>query len=162
MLARAAAATEAAGVKVDWIRSDAAHFSLPERRDGAICLCEGAFGLLGAKDDSIGQLRSILSNISRSLKPGAKAVLIVLNGAAMLRRSTNEDVAEGRFDPLTMVWSSEYPERGSLPFRFESGHSCRRGSFSSSALRACPSSTCGAGLRGAGVGGNSTSTRWRS
>ncbi|MGC9515363.1 class I SAM-dependent methyltransferase [Methanocrinis sp.] len=33
---------------------------------------EGAFGLLGAKDDPIGQPLSILSNISRSLKPGAK------------------------------------------------------------------------------------------
>jgi SAM-dependent methyltransferase len=115
MLARAAAAAEAAGVKVDWICSNAAHFSLPERRDGAICLCEGAFGLLGARDDPIGQPRSILSNISRSLKPGATAVLTVLNGAAMLRRSTNEDVAEGRFDPLTMVWSSEQPPREGLP-----------------------------------------------
>ena len=115
MLARAGATAEAAGVKVDFVRSDAAQFSLPERYDGAICLCEGAFGLLGAKDDPIGQPLSILGNISRSLKPGAKAVLTVLNGAAMLRRSTNEDVSEGRFDPLTMVESSEHPPREGLP-----------------------------------------------
>jgi len=69
MLSRAAASAEAAGVRVDFVRSDAARFSLPERYDGAICLCEGAFGLLGAKDDPIGQPLSILSNISRSLKP---------------------------------------------------------------------------------------------
>lgn len=115
MLARAAASAKAAGVNVNWIRSDATHFSLPERYDGAICLCEGAFGLLGQKDDPIGQPLSILSNISRSLKPEAKAVLTVLNGAAMLRRSTNDDVSEGRFDPLTMVWSSEHPPREGLP-----------------------------------------------
>jgi len=59
-----------------------------------------------AKDDPIGQPLSILSNISRSLKPGAKAVL---NGVAMLRRSSKEDVSEGRFDPVTMAWSSEFP-----------------------------------------------------
>jgi len=55
MLAWAAAAAEAAGVSVEWVRAEAARFSLPERYDGAICLCEGAFGLLGAKDDPIGQ-----------------------------------------------------------------------------------------------------------
>jgi hypothetical protein len=59
---------------------------------------EGAFGLLGAEDDPIGQPLSILSNISRSLKPGAKALLTVLNGAAKIRRASNEDVMEGRFD----------------------------------------------------------------
>ena len=77
MLARDAASAEAAGVGVNLIRSDAAQVSLPEKYDGAICLCEGAFGLLGAKDDPIGQPLSIHSNISRSLKPGAKALLTV-------------------------------------------------------------------------------------
>jgi hypothetical protein len=38
MLARAAAAAEAAGVSVEWVRSNAAHFSLPEKYDAAICL----------------------------------------------------------------------------------------------------------------------------
>lgn len=58
---------------------------------------EWAFGLLGSDDDLIGQALSILSNISRSLKPGAKALLTVLNGAAMIRRASDEDVSEGRF-----------------------------------------------------------------
>jgi SAM-dependent methyltransferase len=115
MLARAADAAKAAGVHVDWIRSDATRFSLPGKYDGAICLCEGAFGLLGQSDDSIGQPLSILRNISRSLKPQAKAVLTVLNGAAMLRKYTNKDVAEGRFDPMAMVASSEHPPRERLP-----------------------------------------------
>jgi len=114
MPGRTAASAEAAGVEVDWIRSDASRFSPPERYEGAICLCEGALGLLGAEDDPIGQTLSILANISRSLKPGAKALLTVLNGAAKIRRASNEDVAEGRFDPLTMVRSSECPPREGL------------------------------------------------
>lgn len=38
----------------------------------------------------------------------------VLNATAMLRRHTNKDIAEGRFDPLTMVESSECPPREGL------------------------------------------------
>jgi hypothetical protein len=39
-----------------------------------------------------------------------------MNATAMIRRHSNEDVAEGRFDPLTMVESSECPPReGLLP-----------------------------------------------
>lgn len=115
MLARADEAAKRAGVIGDWIQSDASRFSLPEKYDGAVCLCEGAFGLLGQSDDPIGQPMSILCNISRSLKPQAKAVFTVLNATAMLRRYTNQDVAEGRFDPMTMVESSEYPPREGLP-----------------------------------------------
>jgi SAM-dependent methyltransferase len=115
MLARAASAARAADVHVDWIRSDATKFSFARTFDAAICLCEGAFGLLGRGDDPIDQPLSILCNVSRSLKDQAKAVFTVLNGAAMLRRYQNKDVAEGRFDPLTMVESSEHPPREGLP-----------------------------------------------
>jgi SAM-dependent methyltransferase len=115
MLARAADAARASGVHADWVRADAARFSLLGKFDGAICLCEGAFGLLGQGDDPIGQPLSILCNISRSLKPRAKAVFTVLNAAAMLRKFTNADVAAGRFDPLTMVESSSCPPREGLP-----------------------------------------------
>lgn len=64
MLSRAADAARSAGVNVNWIRSDATKFSLSGKYDGAICLCEGAFGLLGQRDDSIDQPLSILCNIS--------------------------------------------------------------------------------------------------
>jgi ubiquinone/menaquinone biosynthesis C-methylase UbiE len=100
MLARAADAAIAAGVSVDWIHADATQFILPRKYNCAICLCEGAFGLLVQRDDPIDQPQSILCNISRSLKPQqAKTVLTVLNATAMLRRHTNEDIARGRFDP---------------------------------------------------------------
>ena len=115
MLARAADAARAANVTVEWIHSNATRFTLPRKYDAAVCLCEGAFGLLGQDDDPIGQPLAILRNIARSLKPGARAVFTVLNGAAMLRRHQNTDVAEGRFDPLTMVESSEMPPREGLP-----------------------------------------------
>jgi ubiquinone/menaquinone biosynthesis C-methylase UbiE len=115
MLAKAAKSADTAGVHVEWIHSDATKFSFPAKYDAAVCLCEGAFGLLGQEDDPIEQPLSILCNISRSLKPQAKAVLTVLNATAMLRKYTNKDIAEGRFDPLTMVESSEYPPREGLP-----------------------------------------------
>jgi SAM-dependent methyltransferase len=115
MLARAAAAARAANVHVEWVNSDATRFALPRRFDAAVCLCEGAFGLLGQGDDPIDQPLSILGNISRSLKPRGRTLFTVLNGAAMLRRYRNQDVAEGRFDPLTLVESSELPPREGLP-----------------------------------------------
>lgn len=115
MLSRAAAAAETESVRVEWIRANATHFTLPEPFDAAVCLCEGAFGLLGDRDDPIDQPLSILRNVSRSLKPQARAVFTVLNAAAMLRRYQNRDVVEGRFDPLTMVESSEYPPQEGMP-----------------------------------------------
>ena len=109
MLAIAAEAADAAGVRVEWIQADATKFSLPAKFDAAICLCEGAFGLLGQQDDPIEQPLAILRNVANSLKPQAKAIFTVLNGACMIRKYQDEDVAAGRFDPLTMVESSEFP-----------------------------------------------------
>jgi SAM-dependent methyltransferase len=115
MLAQAEQGAKAAGVKVNWIRSDAARFSLSEKYDAVICLCEGSLGLLGQTDDPIDQPLAILRNISRSLKPQARALLTVLNGAAMIRKYTDEDVRNGRFDPLQMVESSAHSPREGLP-----------------------------------------------
>jgi len=115
MLARAADAAKAACVNVQWVHADATRFTLPGRYDGAICLCEGAFGLLGRGDDPIDQPLSILCNISRSLKPQAKVLLTVLNATAMIRRYTNRDITEGRFEPLAMIESSECAPMERLP-----------------------------------------------
>jgi ubiquinone/menaquinone biosynthesis C-methylase UbiE len=115
MLARAAAAADASGVTVDWVHSDAAQFSLPNKFDAAICLCEGAFGLLGQSDDPIEQPLAILRNISRSLKPQAKSLFTVLSAARLLRTYQNEDIEAGRFDPMTLVESNEFPPREGLP-----------------------------------------------
>jgi len=115
MLAKAAQAADASGVEVEWIHSDAARFSLSRKYDAAVCLCEGAFGLLGEGDDPIEHPLAILRNTCQSLKPQAKAIFTVLNGAAMLRKHQNEDVASGRFDPVAMVESSEYAPREGHP-----------------------------------------------
>lgn len=115
MLAQATEAAQAQNVDVEWVRADATRFTFSERFDAAICLCEGAFGLLGQADDPIDQPLSIVRNIARSLKPKAKAMLTVLNGAAMLRRYQNADVVAGHFDPLLLVESSSLPPREGLP-----------------------------------------------
>ncbi|TVR51660.1 MAG: class I SAM-dependent methyltransferase [Puniceicoccaceae bacterium] len=118
MLARAGEAARKAGVAVDWIQADATRFSLPPDFDAAICLCEGAFGLLGQDDDPVGQPLRILANISRSLQPEAPFVLTALNGAAFLRKYGPEDVTAGRFDPLTLTETTELaPEDGAAPLR---------------------------------------------
>ncbi len=115
MLARAAAKAQAASVQVEWVRADATRFSLPNRYDAAICLCEGSFGLLGQADDPIAQPLSILCNISRSLKPQARVMATVLSASRMLRAHADEDVAAGRFDPLALVESAACPPGEGLP-----------------------------------------------
>jgi len=115
MLARAAIAAKTAEVHVKRMRSDATSFSFPAQFDAAICLCEGSLGLLGLGDDPIAHPLSILRNISQSLKSQARVVVTVLSAARMLCRHQNEDVARGRFDPLTRVESAECPPREGLP-----------------------------------------------
>ncbi|HPD57157.1 MAG TPA: class I SAM-dependent methyltransferase [Smithellaceae bacterium] len=115
MLKEAREKAKSAGVKVNFIRADATDFTLPAKFDAAICLCEGSFGLLGHRDDPINQPLAILANISRSLKKNAKAILTMLNATFMIRRFTNQDVAEGRFNPLTMEEASELPPREGMP-----------------------------------------------
>lgn len=115
MLARAATGARAHGMNVNWIHADATQFSFARPFDAVICLCEGAFGLLGQSDDAIVQPLSILCNISRSLKPAAKTIFTVLNGLAMIRRYSNSGVVDGRFDPMALVESSVVPPAEGLP-----------------------------------------------
>jgi SAM-dependent methyltransferase len=107
MLNQAQQAAQEAGVEVNWVHSNAAEFSFPEPFDAVIGLCEGAFGLLSATDDPIDQPLAILKNIAGCMKPQAKVILTVLNAMKMIRQYSDEDVASGRFDPLTL--SDSYP-----------------------------------------------------
>ena len=116
MLAEARKKAEAAGVDVEWIQGNAATFSLEKKFDAAICICEGAFGLLNSKEDSIEQPLAILKNLSNALKTGGKALFTVLNGFNMIRRQSQTDVEQKRFDPLTMTTTGEYaPKEGLYP-----------------------------------------------
>jgi cyclopropane fatty-acyl-phospholipid synthase-like methyltransferase len=110
MLAEAEKAAREADVKINWINADAVKFTSTELFDAAISLCEGAFSLLGRDDDPVERDLTILRNIHAALKPRAQLILTVLNGCAMFRQYTQEDVVKGRFDPLMIVetHSTEY------------------------------------------------------
>jgi len=103
MLAEARKAAEAAGVTVELIHADATRMTFDRPFDAAICLCEGAFGLIGQHDDPLEHDMEILRRIHDALKPGARLILGALNGAEKLRRNKNENVRTGKFDPLTLV-----------------------------------------------------------
>lgn len=103
MLAEAEKAAREADVEVELIHADATRFTLDKLFDAAICLCEGAFSLLGSEDDPIEHDLAILRHIHAALRPGARLVLTVLNACRMIRQATQEDVQNGRFDPVTMV-----------------------------------------------------------
>ena len=103
MLAEAKRTARQVQVDVAWVHADAAKFTPTKKFDAAICLCEGAFGLLGTGDDPIEHDVSILRNIHAALKPKAKLILTTLNGYRLIRQYNKEDVESGRFNPNTMV-----------------------------------------------------------
>jgi 2-polyprenyl-3-methyl-5-hydroxy-6-metoxy-1,4-benzoquinol methylase len=103
MLAEAERAAKEAGVKVGWVHQDATKFKSRRKFDAAICLCEGAFSLLGSADHPIEHDLAILRNINGALKPGARLILTAPNGFEKIRKYTQEDVDRGKFDPMMMV-----------------------------------------------------------
>jgi len=103
MLAEAEKAAREAGVEVKLIHADATQFTSDKLFDAAICLCEGAFSLLGSEDDAIEHDLAILRHIHAALKPGARFILTAPNACRLIRQVTQEDVEKGRFDPLTMI-----------------------------------------------------------
>jgi len=122
MLAEAKKSAAAAGVKVDWVKADATRFASQKTFDVAICLCEGAFGLLNTEDDPLEHGLSILRNVNRAIKPGAKVIFTVINGLAFARKYSQKDVESGKFDPTTMteVYSMKLETEGGkkeLPVR---------------------------------------------
>jgi cyclopropane fatty-acyl-phospholipid synthase-like methyltransferase len=128
MLAQAEKAAKEANVKVEWIHANASRFKSTRRFDGAICLCEGAFGLLSSGDQPIEFELAILRNIYVALKPGAILILNALSGYEKVRKFTQKDIEDGKFDPATtteiytMDWdtpegkkSVQVRERGYVP-----------------------------------------------
>ncbi len=103
MLAQARKAAAEAGVTLDLIQADATTVKLEPVFDGAICLCEGAFGLIETGDDPTRNGAAILANLFGALKPGGKLVLTVLNGIRKFRQYSQDDVDKGVFDPLSVT-----------------------------------------------------------
>jgi 2-polyprenyl-3-methyl-5-hydroxy-6-metoxy-1,4-benzoquinol methylase len=103
MLTEAAKAAQEADVKVTWVQADASKFRLRRKFDAAICLCEGAFGLLGKRDHHLEHDLAILQNINAALKRGSGLILTAPSGFNKIRKYTQKDVEEGRFDPVTLT-----------------------------------------------------------
>jgi SAM-dependent methyltransferase len=112
MLGQAAKAAAEAGAAVTWVKANAAEFVAERPFDGAICLCEGAFSLLGLDDDPLEHDLAILRNIQAALKPGAVLLLTALNGLRKIREYSQEDVHKGVFDPMTTTDTFEIEEGG--------------------------------------------------
>lgn len=107
------ARTNSAGVDIDWVQADARDFALDKIFDGAICLCEGSLGLIEKGENPVEHDLSIYRNIARHLKPNAPLVITCLNGYSVIRQMKDEFIADGRFNPATMV--SNYMDEWQLP-----------------------------------------------
>lgn len=103
MLSEARKAATKANVNVEWIHSDAVIFTPNQSFDAVICLCEGAFGLVGRDEEPVERDLAILKNISTALKPNGRFILTTINAYSKVRKITQEHVETGRFNPLTMV-----------------------------------------------------------
>lgn len=103
MLEQARKTAVEAGVEIELIQGDATMMKLDRSFDGAICLCEGSFGLLSHHDDAGSHGRDILTNIYSALRPGGRLILTCLNGLLKIRKFSQDDVDAGLFDPITLV-----------------------------------------------------------
>lgn len=113
MLKVAIGKADEAGVQVEWFQADAKEFRSDDPYDVAICLCEGAVGLIERGDDAEVHDKTIFGNIAHSLKPNAPFVLTALNAYSVIRQLKDEFIHEGRFNPATMV--SNYVDEWDLP-----------------------------------------------
>lgn len=102
-----------ASVRVNWIQADATDFHLDKVFDAAICLCEGAVGLIERGENAESHDASIFQNIAACLRPNAPFLLTALNGYSIIRQMKDDHVREGRFDPATMIAS--YEDEWELP-----------------------------------------------
>jgi cyclopropane fatty-acyl-phospholipid synthase-like methyltransferase len=116
MLGEARRKAEGFGVEIDFIHADATEFEAKREFDAAICLCEGAFGLLGSEDDPYQHDLSILRNINQALKADGMLILTALNGMQKIRGASQESIEDGSFDPLTLMetFPLEYEDEGEL------------------------------------------------
>lgn len=107
MLAVARQKAEQVGVNVEWIEADVTTFRFTKLFDAAICMTEAAFALLTPRQDPKQHDMAILRNVNAALKPGGQFMLNATNGFRMIRLMSAEDIADGSFDPVTLVNISE-------------------------------------------------------
>jgi SAM-dependent methyltransferase len=102
MLAQAHKAAASAGVSCRFVEADAARYRPEGSFDAVICLCEGAFCLLGGGDDPIDRDLNILRMVAAALVPGGRFMLTALSAARLIRAYDKPDFAN-RFDLRTLV-----------------------------------------------------------
>jgi 2-polyprenyl-3-methyl-5-hydroxy-6-metoxy-1,4-benzoquinol methylase len=94
LLAVARKTAELEGVTTaEFVKADARDIPYTDQFDAAICLCEGAFGLLESDTEN----ERVLHSIFKSLKPGGRVALTALSVLSLLRRQ--RDLSG--FDPQT-------------------------------------------------------------
>jgi cyclopropane fatty-acyl-phospholipid synthase-like methyltransferase len=103
MLAEAKRTADEAGVELELIHADAAKYRPEKKFDGVICLCEGAFALIGKGEDPIEHDLAILRNINYALKPDSIFILDTLNGLEKIRKYNIEDIQQKKFNQITLV-----------------------------------------------------------
>lgn len=109
MLQEARKAAEQAGVQLTLLHQDASTFRTSEPFDACICLCEGAFALLGSGDDPIERDNRLLQAISDALKPGGRFLMTTLLAFRYIRQMGKDNPEGGAYDPLTSVATSTLP-----------------------------------------------------
>ncbi|WP_062047395.1 bifunctional 2-polyprenyl-6-hydroxyphenol methylase/3-demethylubiquinol 3-O-methyltransferase UbiG [Bacillus sp. JCM 19034] len=75
-------------IEADFYVADARNLQFNKEFDGAICLCEGAFGLVGGVDEH----RKVLKSVYNALRPNSLLVLTVINALHVARNITDETI----------------------------------------------------------------------
>ena len=86
-----------------FIQADAMQFSLHKKFDIALCLCEGAFGLLDESDDEFLRDLKILNNIANCLKDNGKILLTCSSALPFIKHCNDDDIEDGIFDILNFI-----------------------------------------------------------
>ncbi len=113
MLKQARQSANEAKVDVQFVQADATTWRSEIPFDAAICLCEGGFGLIEEGEDAEVHDGAILANIAASIKPNAPFLLTALNAYQIIRQMNDQHVADGRFNPATMV--ANYEDQMDIP-----------------------------------------------
>jgi hypothetical protein len=99
-------------VEIEFVEGDASTTCLDRTFDHAICICEGAFSLMEPGTEPLSYHGGILRNIRAMLKPGGTFLLTALSAFRFIRESSDDDVASGRFDPMTTTTRETHPGPG--------------------------------------------------
>jgi cyclopropane fatty-acyl-phospholipid synthase-like methyltransferase len=103
MLSQAKSTALSEGVRVTFIHADASTYESDVAFDAAICLCEGAIGLVGSNHDAHDYDVQILTNVFKCLRPNGKFIITTMNGFRIIRQYNDSDIARGVFDPINMI-----------------------------------------------------------